>query len=57
MSSLEKLRRSPNALAPHYSAFRVDERLLLTGHSHQAWPDVAREGQLEAFEDAARHVD
>jgi kynureninase len=57
VSSLEKLRRSPNALAPHYSAFRVDERLLLTGHSHQAWPDVAREGQLEAFEDAARHVD
>ena len=57
MTSLEELRRSPNALAPHYSAFRVGERLLLTGHSHQAWPDVAREGQLEAFEDAARHVD
>jgi len=44
-------------LAPHYSAFRVSERLLLTGHSHQAWPDVAREGVLEAWEDAARHVD
>jgi kynureninase len=35
----------------------VAERLLLTGHSHQAWPDVAREGQLEAFDDAARSVD
>jgi hypothetical protein len=48
-----------NPLAPHYRAFRVDDpaRVLLTGHSHQAWPDVAREGQLEAFEDAARHVD
>jgi kynureninase len=57
VTSLEELRRSPNALAPHYAAFRVGERLLLTGHSHQAWPDVAREGQLEAFEDAARHVD
>jgi kynureninase len=57
VTSLEELRLSPNALAPHYSAFRVGERLLLTGHSHQAWPDVAREGQLEAFEDAARHVD
>jgi kynureninase len=57
VTSLEELRRSPNALAPHYSAFRVGERLLLTGHSHQAWPDVARDGQLEAFEDAARHVD
>jgi kynureninase len=48
-----------NPLARHYRAFRVDDpaRVLLTGHSHQAWPDVAREGQLEAFEDAARHVD
>ena len=35
----------PNALAPHYSRFRVGERLLLTGHSHQAWPDVALEGR------------
>jgi len=30
---------SPNAIARHYSQFRVAERLLLTGHSHQAWPD------------------
>jgi kynureninase len=44
-------------LAPHYSAFRVSERLLLTGHSHQAWPDVAREGVVEAFDDAALEVD
>ena len=43
--------------AEHYSAFRVAERLLLTGHSHQAWPDVAREGVVEAWEDAALHVD
>jgi kynureninase len=54
---LDELRRTPNALAAHYSAFRVADRLLLTGHSHQAWPDVAREGQLEAFEDAALLVD
>jgi kynureninase len=46
-----------NPLARHYSAFRVADRLLLTGHSHQAWPDVAREGQLEAFDDAAAGVD
>ncbi|HEX2110169.1 MAG TPA: hypothetical protein VHF67_01335 [Gaiellaceae bacterium] len=57
MIQLDDLRRTPNALAPDYSAFRVADRLLLTGHSHQAWPDVARDGQLEAFEDAARHVD
>ena len=57
MIELDDLRRTPNALASDYSSFRVADRLLLTGHSHQAWPDVAREGQLEAFEDAALHVD
>nr|MDT0660536.1 hypothetical protein [Micromonospora sp. DSM 115978] len=44
-------------LAPHYSRFRVAERLLLTGHSHQAWPDVALDGHIEAFADAASEVD
>ena len=47
----------PSRLAAHYTRFRVAERLLLTGHSHQAWPDVALEGQLAAFEDAALHAD
>ncbi len=51
------LYRSPNALAPDYSHFRVGERLLLTGHSHQAWPDVAFEGQKRAFLEAAEYVD
>lgn len=48
---------APNALAPAYSRFRVAERLLLTGHSHQAWPDVARDAQIAAFDDAAEQVD
>ncbi len=48
---------SPNALAPHYSRFRVSERLLLTGHSHQAWPDRGFEAQTAAWLDAARYVD
>ncbi|HEV8240345.1 MAG TPA: kynureninase [Thermoanaerobaculia bacterium] len=51
------LYRTPNALAPHYSRFRVGERLLLTGHSHQAWPDRAFDGQRAAFDDAALLVD
>jgi kynureninase len=51
------LYRSPNALAPHYSRFRVSERLLLTGHSHQAWPDRGFEAQCQAWLDAARYVD
>jgi kynureninase len=48
---------SPNALAPHYSRFGVAERLLLTGHSHQAWPDRGFEGQAQAWLDAAQYVD
>ena len=48
---------SPNALAPFYSHFRVAERLLLTGHSHQAWPDIGLDAQVQAWLDAARHVD
>ncbi|MGQ0735980.1 MAG: kynureninase/PvdN C-terminal domain-containing protein [Acidobacteriota bacterium] len=44
-------------LARHYSRFRVAERLLLTGHSHQAWPDVAFEAQQQAWLDAAAMVD
>lgn len=48
---------SPNAIARHYSQFRVAERLLLTGHSHQAWPDRGFEGQKAAWLDAARYVD
>lgn len=55
--TVEALAASPNALAPHYGRFRVSERLLLTGHSHQAWPDVAFEGQKEAWLDAAELVD
>ena len=44
-------------LQRHYRKFRVEERVLLTGHSHQAWPDAAFDGQLRAIEDAATHVD
>jgi kynureninase len=47
----------PNPLATHYSRFRVTERILLTGHSHQAWPDVAFEAQQRAWLDAAELVD
>ena len=46
-----------NALAAHYSRFRVADRILLTGHSHQAWPDIAFEAQQRAWLDAAEFVD
>src|SRR5437867_9255946 len=57
MSPLPVLQHYPNPLAAHYSRFRVADRLLLTGHSHQAWPDVGFEGQVEAWNDAAELVD
>jgi kynureninase len=46
-----------NDIAPHFSRFRVTERVLLTGHSHQAWPDVGFEAQQRAWLDAAELVD
>lgn len=54
MSAIDSL---ANKLAPHYSRFDVANRLLFTGHSHQAWPDVAREGQTEYFDVCAQDVD
>ncbi len=47
----------PHTLRAHYSTYLREGRILLTGHSHQAWPDVAREGQLRAWDDAAELVD
>jgi len=57
VTTLESLRTSPNSLSLHYGRFQVAHRLLLTGHSHQAWPDVALHGQIEAFTDASSAVD
>ena len=51
------LYRRPNALAPYYARFGVENRLLLTGHSHQAWPDCGLVGQLDAWSDAAEFAD
>jgi kynureninase len=53
----ESMIPSPGELARHYSEFRVGERILLTGHSHQAWPDLALEAQIQAWRDAADRVD
>jgi kynureninase len=57
VTTLDSLRADPNALSVHYGRFGVADRLLLTGHSHQAWPDVALHGQIEAFTDASAAVD
>src|SRR5436190_18722464 len=44
-------------IARHYSRFHVTERILLTGHSHQAWPDVGFDAQQRAWLDAAELID
>ncbi|WP_138430548.1 aminotransferase class V-fold PLP-dependent enzyme [Fodinibius saliphilus] len=44
-------------LTPYYLHFNVENRLLFTGHSHQAWPDIALEGLKESFTTAASQVD
>ena len=49
--------RDDNPLASCYRDFAVSQRLLLTGHSHQAWPDRARKGLERAWADAAERVD
>jgi len=48
---------NPTACRAHYTDFLQPGRVLLTGHSHQAWPDAARAGHLLAYEHAAAHVD
>jgi kynureninase len=57
MIAIQDLYGNPNALIPFYRRFRVGERLLLTGHSHQAWPDCGFEGQQQAWLDAAQFLD
>ncbi len=54
---MEGAHLEPSALRRHYTSFLRPNRVLLTGHSHQAWPDVARRGLLRAYDDAAAHVD
>lgn len=46
-------------LAPHFSRFlgSVPERLHFAAHSHHPWPDVTREAQRQAWDDAARLID
>ena len=55
----EIIDRLAHRLRPHYNGFlrHREAEVLLTAHSHQAWPDTAREAQLAAWDDAARLVD
>ena len=57
MFDLKNLSENPNPLSREYSHFKVNERILLTGHSHQAWPDCSNEGYAEAWHDAGELID
>lgn len=54
---MNKIDKLATRLAPHYSHFDVSNRLLFSGHSHQAWPDVALNGLEESYHTAAKEVD
>ncbi|HRJ68965.1 MAG TPA: aminotransferase class V-fold PLP-dependent enzyme [Beijerinckiaceae bacterium] len=48
----------PLDLTAHFSRFlAVPGRIHLAAHSHHFWPDVTREAQLLAWDDACRHAD
>ncbi len=57
MIDLNNIFNSPNMLEEHYSDFGVSKRTLLTGHSHQAWPNVAFDGMKKCWNDTAEFVD
>jgi selenocysteine lyase/cysteine desulfurase len=46
-------------LRPHYRRFLdpAEGQILLTGHSHQAWPEASRLGQIAAWDEAAQLCD
>ena len=57
--SAERIDALAERLRPHYSRFLAGagKDVLMTGHSHQAWPDVSREAQIEAWDTAASLID
>lgn len=57
MIRVEDLSNDVNPLSKYYKDFRVSERILLTGHSHQAQPDCAKEGIIQCWNDASELAD
>jgi kynureninase len=59
MNSATMPQAVPLDLRSSFSRFRAaaGERLYFTAHSHSFWPDVTRDAQLEAWDDAACLVD
>ena len=55
MLSLADLAQYPNALADDYRRAAVGARIMLTGHVHQAPPDIAEKGYAEHWDCLARY--
>lgn len=49
-TSLSEFAKSPNILAADYSHAAVAARIMLTGHTHQAIPDIAQRGYSEHWD-------
>lgn len=57
MINVDDLTKIINPLSKFYKDFKVTERILLTGHSHQGQPDCAKDGILECWKDASELAD
>ena len=57
MINIQDLTKTKNPLAEFYKDFKVTERVLLTGHSHQAQPDCAKEGIFKCWKDTSELAD
>jgi len=57
MLTINDLFSNKNKIAQFYSEFKVEDRILLTGHSHQAWPDCAFNGMKRYWIDSSEFVD
>jgi len=54
---LEALRAAYSRFLAPPAGQGAARRILLTGHSHQAWPDVARDALVACFDEAAAYCD
>jgi selenocysteine lyase/cysteine desulfurase len=54
---LDDLQADPNPVAGGYRLAGVRDRLVLTGHSHQAWPDVVMPAVQEGVRESLRLLD
>lgn len=55
MTSLQEIRQYPNCLSRDYQHAAVAQRIMLTGHIHQALPDVCEQAYKEHWDCLNKH--